>query len=96
MGKTADGFDIKLVFKDFGMKSTSNLQGTLINVKASEPVEGDMMSQMFKGLIDYELNLTLLENGKIESVELGGALIKNNIKSAGVEDDFTKNLMRTS
>ncbi|MEO0507010.1 MAG: DUF6263 family protein [Bacteroidota bacterium] len=96
MGKTADGFSIKLVFKDFGMKSTSNLQGTLVNVKASEPVEGDMMSQMFKGLIDYELNLTLLENGKIESVEGGGAMIDNMIQSAGVEDDFTKNLMRKS
>ncbi|MEO1484285.1 MAG: DUF6263 family protein [Bacteroidota bacterium] len=96
VGKTADGFDIKLVFKDFGMKSTSNLQGTLVNVKASEPVEGDMMSQMFKGLIDYELNLTLLENGKIENVEGGAALIDNMIQSAGIEDDFTKNLMRKS
>ncbi|MEL6306319.1 MAG: DUF6263 family protein [Bacteroidota bacterium] len=96
MGKTADAFDIKLVFKDFGMKSTSNLQGTLVNVKASEPVEGDMMSQMFKGLIDYELNLTLLANGKIESVDGGGAMIDNMIQSAGVEDDFTKNLMRKS
>ena len=96
MGKTSDGFSIILVFKDFGIKSTSNLQGTLVNVKASEPVEGDMMSQMFKGLIDYELNLTLLENGKIESVEGGGAMIDNMIQSAGVEDDFTKNLMRKS
>ena len=93
---TSDGFSIILVFKDFGIKSTSNLQGTLVNVKASEPVEGDMMSQMFKGLIDYELNLTLLENGKIESVEGGGAMIDNMIQSAGVEDDFTKNLMRKS
>ncbi|MEM6893329.1 MAG: DUF6263 family protein [Bacteroidota bacterium] len=96
VGKTANGYAINLVFKDFGMKSTSNLQGTLVNVKASEPVEGDMMSQMFKGLIDYELNLTLLENGKIESVEGGGAMIDNMIQSAGVEDDFTKNLMRKS
>ncbi len=89
-------FTVELAFEDFGMKTTSNLQGELINVKASEPVAGDIMSEIFSGLIGYSLKMNLRKDGKIIQVDGGNALVENMILKANITDDFTKNLMRKS
>lgn len=94
--KNESNFIIQMAFEDFGMKTTSNLQGVLIDVKASQPVEGDMVSEIFAGLVGYQLQMTLGKSGKIEEVKGGNELVENMISKASITDDFTKNLMRKS
>nr|WP_298999197.1 DUF6263 family protein [uncultured Allomuricauda sp.] len=95
-GETASNYIIEMAFEDFGMKTTSNLQGVLINVKASEPEAGDLMSEIFNGLIGYQLEMIMQKDGKIIEVSGGNELVENMITKAGITDDFTKNLMRES
>nr|WP_299343676.1 DUF6263 family protein [Allomuricauda sp.] len=94
--KTEDGFQLRLTFNDFGMKSTSSIQGELINVRASQPVEGDLMSQMFSGLLDYELLMVMRQDGKIIEVKGGDKLVEKMVAAANIEDEFTQNLMKKS
>ncbi|MEM9363718.1 MAG: DUF6263 family protein [Bacteroidota bacterium] len=96
VGETESKYTIELAFEDFGMKTTSNLQGELINVKASEPVAGDIMSEMFSGLIGYKMKMTMQKDGKIIEVNGGSELIQNMVQKANITDDFTKNLMKKS
>ncbi|WP_435622734.1 DUF6263 family protein [Flagellimonas sp.] len=96
VGETEAGYIIQLAFEDFGMKTTSNLQGVLIDVKASEPEAGNIMSEMFNGLIGYTLEMTMQKDGKIIEVNGGDELVDNMIAKAGIADDFNKNLMRKS
>ncbi|MEM9076090.1 MAG: DUF6263 family protein [Bacteroidota bacterium] len=96
VGETESNYTIQLAFEDFGMKTTSNLQGELINVKASEPEAGNIMSEMFNGLIGFGMEMTMQKDGKILGVNGGNELIENMILKAGITDDFTKNLMRKS
>lgn len=96
LGENDKGFDIKLTFEDFGLKSTSSIQGELFNVRASQPIEGDMMSQMFSGMVGYELQLVLRSDGKILEVIGGDELVEKMVASANIEDEFTQNLMKKS
>ncbi len=89
-------FVVELAFEDFGMKTTSNLQGELINVKASEPVAGDIMSELFSGLIGFKLKMIMQGDGKIIAVDGGNEMVENMITQAKIEDEFTKKLMRAS
>lgn len=93
---TDTGYVMTMMFKDFGLTSSSSIQGTLMDVKASELVEGDIMSEMFHGLLNYELRLKMAKNGSIISVEGGEGLISKMITSAGIEDEFTVKMMEKS
>lgn len=95
-GKDVDHYDISFEFIDFAMKSTSNLQGVIMDVRASEPVEGDITSTIFNGLLGTHLQMKMKENGKILSVTGADKLIDKMIETVGDLDDFTKNLMRES
>ncbi|GMN09205.1 hypothetical protein MTsPCn9_03390 [Croceitalea sp. MTPC9] len=90
------GYDLVLIFQDFALKSNSSIQGVLMDVKAKELVEGDIMSEMFHSLIGHELQMRMNTNGSVVSVEGGDELITKMISSAGIEDEFTMNLMRKS
>ncbi|TAI49171.1 DUF6263 family protein [Flagellimonas allohymeniacidonis] len=96
MEKTEEGFAINLTFQDFGLKSNSSIQGELFNVRASEPIEGDLMSQMFAGLVGYELQITMRNDGKILEVNGGNELVEKMVTAANIEDEFTRNLMKKS
>ncbi|PRX54375.1 DUF6263 family protein [Flagellimonas meridianipacifica] len=96
VGETESIYTIEMAFEDFGMKTTSNLQGVLIDVKASEPEAGNMMSEIFSGLIGHKLQMTMQKDGKIIEVSGGNELVENMITKAGITDDFNKNLMRKS
>ncbi|NKI32646.1 DUF6263 family protein [Croceivirga thetidis] len=93
---TESGYNLTFEFKDFAMKSSSNLQGTMIDVRASEPKEGDIMSAIFAGLLGSQLQISLLKTGEISSVSGADQLIENMLNAAGDLDEFTKNLMRKS
>ncbi len=94
MGASDKGYDLSLVFKDFSLKTTSNLQGTVIDVKATEVKEGDIMSTMFNAILNHELRVLMGKEGKILSVEGGESMIDKMIASSGIEDDFTIKTMK--
>lgn len=89
-------YNIQLTFKDLNMKMTSNLQGELMNVKAQEVVEGDMQSMMFNSLLGNPVNMTLSKNGAILEVSGGDSLVTKMVNTAGLEDEFTVNMMKKS
>ncbi len=89
-------YTIELIFKDLNMKMTSNLQGELMNVKAKEAVEGDMQSMMFNSLLGSPVNMRLSKNGAILEVAGGDSLVTKMVNTAGLEDEFTMNIMRES
>lgn len=93
--KEAGVYLISFEFLDFAIKSSSNIQGLLMDVRASAPVEGDLMSTIFSGLIGIKLELNMKENGAITAVAGTDALI-NQMLSGATLDDFTKNLMKQS
>lgn len=96
VGADENGYDLILVFQDFALKTNSSIQGVLMDVKATELVEGDIMSKMFHALVGHELTMRMNTNGSIVSVDGGDELISKMIAGAGLEDDFTTNLMRKS
>lgn len=91
-----EGYALEFEFKDFAMKSSTNLQGTLIDVRASEPQEGDLMSTVFSGLLGTKLNITMKKTGEILSVTGADKLVGQMLGAAGDLDEFTKNLMQKS
>lgn len=96
VGADEEGYDLILIFQDFALKSNSSIQGVLMDVKATELVEGDIMSEMFHSLLGHELAMRMNTNGSVVSVEGGDELVNKMITAAGIEDDFTANLMRKS
>ncbi|WP_136468070.1 DUF6263 family protein [Flagellimonas onchidii] len=91
-----NNYGITLQFKDFALKSTSSLQGTLMDVRASEPVEGDIVSNMFSTLIGHEMGMKMDKQGKVLSIDGGDELVEKMINSVPGIDDFTKNIMKKS
>lgn len=89
-------YNIELMFKDLNMKMNSSIQGELMNVKAKEAVEGDMQSMMFNSLLGSPINMRLSKNGTILEVTGGDSLVTKMIAAAGLEDEFTMNMMRES
>gem|GEM_PF-428975 len=57
VGADENGYDLILIFQDFALKSNSSIQGVLMDVKATELVEGDIMSEMFRIEDDFTTNL---------------------------------------
>ncbi|MEM8999273.1 MAG: DUF6263 family protein [Bacteroidota bacterium] len=90
------GFEMTLVFRNFSMLSTSNLQGEIINVNTAEVTSGDIMSAMFHVLKDYELHMDMDIHGKVLAVRGGNELIQKMIEAGGIEDGFTIELMKKS
>lgn len=89
-------YTIDFEFKDFAIKSSSNIQGILMDVRASQPVEGDMMSTIFSGLLGPRLQIQLRTTGKILAVTGTDALIDKMMATVGELDEFTTNLMKKS
>jgi len=89
-------YNIELIFKDLNMKMKSSIQGELMNVKAKEAVEGDLQSMMFNSLLGSPVEMKLSKNGAILEVMGGDSLVSKMVNAAGLEDDFTINMMRES
>ena len=96
VGVDETGVDLILSFQDFILKSNSSIQGVIMDVKAAELIEGDIMSEMFHALIGHELKMRMNSNGSVVSVEGGDELITKMISAAGITDEFTSNVMKKS
>ncbi|MBM1107598.1 hypothetical protein JQC67_15690 [Aurantibacter crassamenti] len=89
-------YKIELSFEDLNMKMNSSIQGDIMNVRAKEVVEGDMQSMMFNSLLGNPVNMILSQTGEIIEVIGGDKLVNNMVAKAGIEDEFTLNMMKTS
>ncbi len=95
-GKTGDIYSLELVFLDFALKSSSSIQGVLMDVRASEPKEDDVFSTVFGALLNQRLNLEMTRQGKITSVIGGDTLINRMVNTVEDLDEFSKSLMKKS
>lgn len=96
LGSENENYIVSLAFKDLNMNMTSSLQGELMKVRAKEVVEDDIQSKIFNSLLDNPVELTLDSTGNILKVVGGDSLISKMANASGLEDEFTKNMMKES
>ncbi len=91
-----DQYDINMTFKDLGMQMSSNLQGEIMNIKASEVVEGNIQSQIFNSLLDVPIHIILARSGNILAVHGGDSLIMKMTEASGLRDSTSLNALKQS
>lgn len=96
LGELPEGYQLALTFKDLNLIVTSSIQGELMNVKAKEYVEGDVQSKIFNTILNNPVKIILAKTGDILSVSGGDSLVDKMVNVAGLEDEFSKNLMKRS
>lgn len=96
LGEVAKGYEIALTFKDLNLVMTSSIQGELMNVAAKEVVEGDVQSRIFNTILNNPVTMILAKTGDILSVSGGDSLVNKMTNASGLEDEFSKNLMKRS
>ncbi len=94
---TENGYVITSSFTSLIFKSESDLIGTVMDVDTNRDVDkDDMEAQIFQALLNTPFEIHMLKTGEITSLKNTEAIIENMITKIGVEDDFTKDLMRKS
>lgn len=96
LAQQEDSYQIALTFKDLNLLMTSSIQGELMNVKAKEVSEDDVQSQIFNSLLNNPVQMTLSKTGDIIEVIGGDSLVVKMANASGLEDDFSKNMMKKS
>ena len=96
LAQQEDNYQIALTFKDLNLYMTSNMQGELMNVKAKEVSEDDIQSQIFNILLNNPVQMTLSKTGDIIEVVGGDSLVVKMTNASGLEDDFSKNMIKKS
>jgi hypothetical protein len=94
---SVDSFILNSHFETFKFKTESDLYGILNNIDTTIPSEEDNMeAKIFEGLLNIDFQITLLKTGKIASVSGADALLNNMLEIAGIEDAFTRELVKKS
>ena len=96
IGETKGNYNIDLTFKDLNLEMTSSIQGKMMDVRAKDVVEGDVQSNVFHSLLEHPVHLVLAKTGDILEVNGGEELVDKMTASSGLEDDFSKNMMKKS
>ncbi len=94
LGEREGNYKVEMTFRDLNMLMTSSIQGELMNVHANEVSEGDIQSQIFHSLLNNPVEMTVAKNGDILNVAGGESLITRMANASGLEDDFSKNMMK--
>ncbi|WP_417199401.1 DUF6263 family protein [Bizionia sp.] len=91
---TDSSYILDFTYKLFKLQSNSNLYGEIMSINTDAPIEkGDTEAAIFSGLTQSKLKIELLKTGDIISVRGTTRLINNMMKHAGIEDEFTKQIM---
>ena len=96
VGTLEDTYEIELRFKDLNLHMASSIQGVLMDVKAKDVAEGDMQGKIFNSLLDIPVQIILAKNGDIISAAGGDSLVNKMTDAAGLDDEFSKNMMKKS
>jgi len=91
-----DSYRVALKFKDLNLLMTSSIQGEVMNVRAKEVTEEDMQSKIFNSLLEQPVEMVLSKTGAILEVIGGDSLVNRMANASGLEDDFSKNMMKKS
>ncbi len=89
-----NSYEIAFTFKDLNLLMKSSIQGEIMNVQAKDVTKGDMQSEIFNSLLDTPVQLILSKTGDILEVTGGDSLVTKMTDASGIEDDFSKNMMK--
>ncbi len=95
-GEYDGNFRVAMQFKDLNLMMTSSIQGELMNVRAKEVSEDDMQSKIFNSLLEQPVEMVISPTGDILEVVGGDSLVSRMANSSGLEDDFSKKMMKKS
>ncbi|WP_373073201.1 DUF6263 family protein [Zeaxanthinibacter enoshimensis] len=95
-GMQQDYYQITVTFKELNIALSSNLQGTLLEVNAGNPGEDDQDSKVFNSLLESPIKILMSRNGNILEVSGGDALTQKMVDASGLEDEYSRMLMRAS
>jgi len=96
LGVTDTLYVIAIEFKDLKMDMKSNLYGKLMEVDALELDETDVQSRIFHSLIGARVRMMMTPTGDVVEVEGGEELVNTMVDAAGIEDDFTREMLSVS
>lgn len=96
VGKRENNFLLEFEFKDLVFSIVSNIEGELLDIHARELDPDDLQSRLFHSLLNSPVRMELSPQGKILEVKGGDSLVARMVANAGLKDEFTKTLMRTS
>ena len=89
-------YELEMIFLNLTMQMTSSQQGELMNINASEVVEGDIQSRIFHSLLNVPISLVLSKNGDVQEVKGVDSLIQRMTKASGLTDLDSKNMLEQS
>ncbi|SFN75990.1 hypothetical protein SAMN04487989_103238 [Bizionia echini] len=91
---TDSSYILDFNYKLFKLLSSSNTYGEIFSIDTSADFEKDNMeAAIFSGLTQSKLKIELLKTGKIIAVRGTTQLINNMMERAGIQDEFTKQIM---
>ncbi len=96
VGKQDGNYLLDFEFKDLVFSIVSNIEGELLNIRAQELDPTNVQSRLFHSLLNTPVRMELSPRGKILEVKGGDSLVARMVASTGLEDGFTKTLIRKS
>ncbi|MDT0554410.1 DUF6263 family protein [Patiriisocius hiemis] len=92
---TDSTFVMNFHFKSLLFKTESGIYGTLMDIDTNrEAEEDDIEANIFKGLLNNDLQIVVYKTGNIKTLTGTDAIIDSMLEKAGIEDDFTKNIAK--
>ena len=88
-------YEMEVTFKDLNLSIVSSIQGELMNINAKQVTE-NVQSKVFNSLLNVPIRVLLAKNGDVLEVHGGDSLVSKMAEASGLEDDFSKNLMKKS
>lgn len=95
-GVDSEIYEIDMIFRDLGMKISSNIQGEIMNIRAAELVESDPQSRIFHSLLNVPVKILLDKRGHVTSVRGGEKLVEKMTEASGITDSISKQALRES
>ncbi|MDC6352301.1 DUF6263 family protein [Zeaxanthinibacter sp. PT1] len=95
-GLQQDNYYITVTFKELNISLSSNLQGTLLEVNAGNPGEGDQDSNVFHSLLESPIEIVMSRTGNVLDVKGGDIMIDKMVDASGLEDEYSRMLMQAS
>ncbi|NNF18676.1 MAG: hypothetical protein HKN61_02770 [Flavobacteriaceae bacterium] len=95
-GVQQDNYYITVTFKELNISLSSNLQGTLLEVNAGDPGEGDQDSNVFHSLLESPIEIVMSRTGNVLNVKGGDIMIDKMVDASGLEDEYSRMLMQAS
>ncbi len=89
-------YELSVTFKDLQLYMYSSSEGELLDINAADTPEGDVQARIFHSILDIPIHIVLDRSGDVLSVTGGDTLVARMADASGVEDTFTRELMKES